>query len=317
MNQKELVLSAFHGEKTPRVPAAFWFHHSVTDTAEELINQQLSLYREADMDFIKIMYDLEYCLDEKITKPSDWYHIKPKGKQSPFYQKQVDIIKGILDGANGECVVLNTMFGPMRHAVWVANNDNDMMMQHAKEDRKALQSGVMAIAECMAEWAEGFMQTGIDGIFYAAQYGETGRFNEEEWEELIYKSDLVVLNAVKSAKDKTLILHPCGQPMYQHKVELHRYKDYPKDMVNWATHANCFSLQQGKELFGCPIMGGMDNRGALLGEDIAAVEQEITEVLRRCPTEGFILGADCSLPGKPSITTLKAAMKFIKNYSLK
>lgn len=295
-----------------RTPASFWYHHSGREDAGTLVEQQMQWYREADLDYIKIMYDLEYALEERVETAADWNKIKPLGKRAPQYQKQLEIIKRVLEQTNGECMVLDTTFGPMRHVVWLAENSNEKMLAHIRENPEAVKNGVTAIAECMAEWMDGFLEAGADGVFYAAQFGEPGRFTEEEWEMLIKESDLVVLNEIRRHSGKYLLLHPCGQPAYQHRVELSRYVEYPKDMVNWAVHANELSLEEGRKLFQCPVMGGMDNRGAIAQEDFEATEKEIRRILAETNPEGFILGTDCSLPGKPSVDIIKHAMEVVK-----
>ena len=263
MNKRERMEAALRNQRPDRTPAAFWFHHSCNENADTLARQQVDLYREADMDYVKIMYDLEYSLDFSIRDVSDWNHIRPQGKKSPYYKKQLEIIKKVLDEVNGECMVFNTSFGPMRHAVWLMDNSNDKMQMAIAEDQDSVKNGVMAIAECMTEWMDGFTEAGADGIFYAAQFGEPGRFTEEQWSSMIKESDLMILNQIRRHSNSYILLHPCGQPAYRHKVDLNRYLDYPRDAVNYAVHANHLKLEEGRALFGCPVMGGLDNRGAI------------------------------------------------------
>ena len=57
MNKIERVHAVLRGEKPDRVPAGFWFHYPGTLTAEETAAEHIKLFRETDMDIIKIMQD--------------------------------------------------------------------------------------------------------------------------------------------------------------------------------------------------------------------------------------------------------------------
>ena len=134
MNKIQRVSAAFKGEKPDRVPVAFWFPYYPIDNPKELAKLQLDLYRQTDMDLIKITYDLRYALEEQIHTPTDWYHIKPLGKKSKYFQKQCEVIKEILDQTQGECMTFTTLFGAMRSEVWSIDNKDEVMMAHYKEN---------------------------------------------------------------------------------------------------------------------------------------------------------------------------------------
>ena len=61
--------------------------------------------------------------------------------------------------------------------------------------------------------------------------------------------------------------------------------------------AACASSAQ---LFGRPIMGGMDRKGVLATGSTDEVRHEAEAVLRAAP-ERFILGADCTVPGRGAL----------------
>ena len=55
MTKKERVLQAFKNQPVDRIPMGFWYHFSPDeDHGQETVEQHLKLYRDADMDMIKV-----------------------------------------------------------------------------------------------------------------------------------------------------------------------------------------------------------------------------------------------------------------------
>ena len=52
-----------------------------------MIDAHMELYRETDMDIVKIMQDYPYPISGNITCADDWYHIQVKGTDSEEFQK--------------------------------------------------------------------------------------------------------------------------------------------------------------------------------------------------------------------------------------
>ncbi len=312
MNKRERMLAVFENKTPDCLPAGFWHHYQERNPAE-LAKRQLDFYKKTNMDFLKIMYEYMFSLPEKVQKPSDWYKIKPAGKNSPEYKKQIEVINRILDGTKEDVMSFTTMFNAMKMAAWCIGDAGIMI--HAKEDPQALRHGLRVFAEVLEEWACGFLETGIDGIFYSAQFGEVGRFNKEEWNTLIKPFDLQVLSAIK-AKGKFIILHLCGEPNYDFKVHIDRYGEYPRDMINWAIHANHYDLSRGIDYFSCPVMGGLDNRSLMLKGPIEEVDKAIDQLAMQYGKHGFILGADCSIQGDYNENLIAHAVEHAHNISL-
>ncbi|MEG0751928.1 MAG: uroporphyrinogen decarboxylase family protein [Oscillospiraceae bacterium] len=305
MDKRQRMKAAFNNQQVDFVPAGFWHHYTSSDI-HELVEQQVDFYRATDMDFLKIMYEFMFELPEKVTKSSDWYKIKPLGKNSPQYIRQTEIIKGILDKTNGEAMAFTTMFNAMKMAAWCVGDE--AMMVHARENPEALSAGIAAFSETLVEWVDGFIDAGVDGIFYSAQFGEVGRFNAKEWNRLVKPYDIEVLKSIK-ARDKYIILHLCGEPEYDFKVHIDRYKDYPMDMINWAVHANNYEIERGIDFFGCPVMGGLDNRGLMLTGTRDDIDKAVSDIVTRFGAKGFALGADCSIQGNYDVDLITYTIK--------
>jgi len=76
-------------------------------------------------------------------------------------------------------------------------------MAYSKTAPQQLAAAVRRVAEAQTEWAMGFIEAGVDGLFYSGQFSEPGRFTDEEFALLVKEGDLTILRA---AETKIVIL---------------------------------------------------------------------------------------------------------------
>ena len=157
----------------------------------------------------------------------------------------------------------------------------------------------------------------MDGIYFSAQFGEPGRFTDEEWAKLVQPSDLLALSAAEERSGKFNILHICGEPEYGFKTALNRFRDYPGSIVNWSVKDNGVSLTEGKKLFKRPILGGLNNRGNILNGDDEAIRAEVNATIDGFGSASMMIGADCTIQGKGiSLDRIKTAVEAAHSYPI-
>ncbi len=296
MNKAQRVRATMRRENVDYVPAGFWFHYGPSYTEEEMIEAHMQLFRETDMDVVKIMQDYSYPITGAISCAQDWYQIGIKGTDSEEFAKMARIIKGIREKAGDDVLIFQTMFGPTK-AASIAFGD-DVLMKYCRQDPEAVKAGLKRLSEGLCQWARGYLDAGADGIYYSAQFGEVGRFTRQEWEELVKPWDLAVLNVADGMEDKYNILHLCGEPEYNFAVHVDRYGEYPADLMNWSVKDNGYGLERGQDYFKAGILGGMDNKGNILKGPKEAIRKEVTDILDRFGTRGIMIGADCTIQGE-------------------
>jgi uroporphyrinogen decarboxylase len=301
MNKVERVRAAVAGEKVDRVPASFWFHFTPDKHhGKASVQAHMDFYRESNVDFLKVMNEHPYRGNVDIASPADWRRLRPAPLSSDFYQEQLDEVKMILDEIQDEALVLVTIFGPFRSG----NNTSDAKVtDHLKADPLAVSQGLEAIAESLADFAVALIDAGAAGIYYSAQGGEQDRFTEFEFLQYIKPHDLTVLNAIKD-KGEFNLLHICKD-----YIRLPLYADYPGHVVNWAATKHNLSLREGRTLFKRTICGGMDDRGVMVDGSEEEIQAEVKKVIKDFGTEGFILGADCTLPTDIDVSNIRAAVE--------
>ncbi len=301
MNKIERVRAALVGAEVDRVPASFWFHFTPDKArGEASVKAHLDYYRESGVDFLKVMNEHPYQANVSIETPVDWTRVRPAPLGAPFYQKQLDEIKRIVDELQGECLVITTIFGPFASGNHAGNR---MVAEHLKADPESVNQGLAAIADSLAEFAVACVDAGASGIYYSAQGGEEDRFTEEEFLRYIKPHDLTVLDAVKDHGEFHL-LHICKD-----RIRLQAYADYPGHAVNWAATKNNLSLTEGRELFKRTIVGGMDDRGIMVNGSPEEIQAAAREVIADFGATGFILGADCTLPTDIPVDNIRTAVK--------
>lgn len=306
------MLAYFAGKKVDKIPAGYWFHYPNTLSVEEMIAEHVKLYRESDMDVVKIMQDYRYPIEGEINCAEDWYKISVKGTDSPEFAKFKAVIEGIRKEVGDDVLIFMTMFGPTK-AVSMHYGD-DVFMKYAKSDPEAVAAGIQIVTDALAKWARAYMECGADGIYYSAQFGEVGRFEKEEWEKLVKPFDLQILGVAQSMENRYNMLHICGEPEYQFRVHLDWFTEYPGELVNWSVKDNHVSLAEGKKMFMRPILGGMNNKGNLLKGTDAAIEAETEGIIKGFGAEGLMIGADCTIQGE-GISIPKLAVSIAKAHA--
>lgn len=313
MNKVERVKAVMNNEIPDKIPAGFWFHYKSDYTVEEMAEAHLKLYRETDMDIIKIMQDYMYPIEGEIHCAEDWYNIKIKGTDSEEFQKLSAVIKKIREEVKDEVLIFQTMFGPFK-AASIAFGD-DVLMKYSKEAPEAVAYGIGVLAEGLEKWAKGYLEAGADGIYYSAQFGEEGRFTKEQWETLVKPFDVQILHVAEKEEGKYNILHICGEPEYKFKTHVDWFTDYPGDLVNWSVKDNAYSLEQGRDSFKRAVLGGLNNKGNILNGPKEEIEKEVEAVLRRFGEKGIMIGADCTIQGENiSLDYIKTAVYAAHKY---
>ena len=305
MNKRKRMEAVLENREADQVPSSYWFHYIDIPDVKEKADVHLRFHKATDMDFMKIMYEFGYAPDFHVTKPSDWRRLVPQGRKSPEYLKQVELIQRIQDGLEEDCMVFTTMFGAFKMAQFMAGED--VLMAHILEDPSSVMAGIRSIADMLADWAEGYCELGVDGIMYATQYGERRRFQKAFWAETVKPCDEIVLSKVHEA-NKYILLHMCGMQQYQKDVELSRFVGYPMDIASWAVYSSHLSMPEGRDLFKCPVLGGMNNYGSLTGNDPEMIRKDVQNVIAKVGKAGLVMGADCVILENPRVENIRTAV---------
>lgn len=307
-SKRERVLCALQNKETDKIPMGFWYHFSPDeDKGEETVREHLQFYKDAELDFIKVMCDGYFNYPnpyiQNVKSAKDWYGLTPLGENHPFIRKQVERAKGVVEGVQKECCVFYNVFCPM--SLMRFGTSEELLMKHLKEDTEAVKHAFKVIAEDIKTLVRLLItEAGCDGIYYCVQNAEEFRFTAEEYKEIVSPAELEVLQYANSLSENN-ILHCCGWAGDKNRIEV--WKDYPAKVVNWAVYVEQMSLAKGKKFFGgrC-VLGGFDNRktGVLYSGTKEEIEEETKRIIQEVGTKGVMIGADCTLPSNIDIKRL-------------
>lgn len=313
MNKRERVLAAIRKEPVDHVPTGFSLHFpEECKTGEKAVEAHLQFFRETDTDIIKMMNEHLVPDVGDILRPKDWDKIPSYSLNDGFMQAQLDMVKRILDQADGDAFSLGTLHGICASAIhpiearYGYERVREMFCAHLREDKKPVLEAWKRITDGMCQLACAYHDIGVDGIYYAALGAEKRYFTDDEFAESIALFDQEILTVSKEA-GMVNFLHMCKDGL-----AMNRYASYADlaDVVNWGVYETDFSLEEGRKLFpGKTIMGGLQNRkGVMVDGTLEELKEAAKEVIRSFGKEGFILGADCTLPTEIPYERIRAVV---------
>ena len=300
MDKRERVLACMNHLTVDRPPVGFWFHFSEQKMGAACVQAHLDYYNHVDVDLAKIMcdgyFDYPNPLAQSVQKASDWYHLKPLGKNHPFLREQVDRAKAVKDGLKDDMCVFYNVFAPFSSIRY--GTSDELVMAHLREDPQAVAYALGIIAEDNSTLCELLMtEAGCDGIYYCVQGGEKDRMTGETYRAYVTPSDKAVLSHANKFSPYN-ILHCCGWAGIPNRLE--NWQDYPAKVINWAVFIEEMDLVRGRAFFGGKtVLGGCDNRktGVLYTGSKAEVQSFVRKLVSSFDQDtGYMIGADCTLP---------------------
>lgn len=311
MNKKERSKAAIHGDPVDHVPACFSIHFPRKIAfGDAAVKAHLDFYHETGVDMLKVMNENLVPLIGEMHSASDWNKLPAYDRNAPFMCAQLDLIKKLRD-AEPDAYLLATIHGicastihPLE-ATYGYEPVRELMVRQLREDREYILDAERRIADAMTDLVIAVIEEGCDGVYYAALGGEKRYYTDEEFDIAIKPFDFQIMQAVKSSGGDC-ILHICKDGL-----NMERYRDYRDhcDAVNWGVYEAPFSLENGRELFnGLSVMGGLANHsGALVTGSEDEIVSEVQGIIQSFGKEGFILGADCTLPTDTELWRIRAA----------
>lgn len=301
MNKRERVIAAIEGREVDYVPVGFSLHFPAgKGNGEQGVQAHLEFFRRTHTDIIKIMNENLVPDVGEIKTPQDWDRIPAYSLKDGFMKQQIEMVKRILELAEGDAFSLGTLHGICASAIhpiearYGYEHVRELLCTHIREDKQPVLEAFKRITDGMCRLAVKYRDLGLDGIYYAALGGERHYFTDDEFGEMIEPFDKEILKASREAGGYNF-LHMCKD-----HLNMKRYESYGDlaDVVNWGVYETGFTLEEGRTLFpGRAVMGGLANRsGVMVNGTVEELQEEAKRVIRNYGKTGFILGADCTLP---------------------
>lgn len=308
MNKREAVLSLLSGEGAPAlVPAAFFLHFDrAYHQGPAAIDRQLEFFRATGMDLVKIQY--EQRIEPSIHGPEDWKHLKPLSEE--YFDPTVRVVDGLVRAARHEALVILTLYSPFMWMVRIAKGED--VGDHFLKHPGAAAAGLEVMTQTVLNLVRACRRVGVDGFYASSQGGEAGRLPDQEiFRKHVKPADLAVWEEIRSCEFN--VLHICDYEGGY--ADLSDFLDYPGQVVNASLRVGERKLEPREmaEMFGRPFMGGMERLGVIATGSSAEIRRAAQAVLAAAP-EGFILGADCTVPADTPWENLRTAIETAHAY---
>jgi uroporphyrinogen decarboxylase len=240
-----------------------------------------------------------------IDGASDLAKLAPVDATAGAFGEQLEALRLIGQGLAGAVPFVQTVFSPLSVAGRLTN-DRQQVQRWMTEAPDALHAALAAVTETLAAYARACLDAGADGIFFATtEWATRDVCTPEQYDTFGRHYDLPVLEAVAGAPMN--ILHVCRP-----NNMLERLLDYPAAAVNWAVHApGNASLADVRAKTSMALIGGVDERHALLRGSPDDVRAQVREALRQTEGRRFLLGPGCSIAPNTPPENLRAAVEAV------
>ncbi len=321
MSKRERVEAALRGRPVDRQPISFWRHFFEKETtAHGLADAMLGFQRQYAWDFMKVnpracyhaepwgcrfqfsgQAHIEPKLIEPVIKtPEDWRKIGPLPPTIGSLGEQLQALRLIKAGLQGEVPFVETVFTPLSVAGRLTGSD-EVMLEHLRRYPERVHEALDAIAVTFEGFAKACIDVGADGLFFATTGWATyERLTDVEYEEFGRPYDVRVLNAVEEAPLN--ILHVCRS-----RNMLWKLLDYRACAFNWATaDPTNPALGEVRQRSHRAVIGGIDHIGTLRHGTPDAVKAELRAAVEQ-GREGLFIGPGCSISPQTPESNLRAA----------
>ncbi len=322
MNKRERLQALVAGEAVDRPAVALWRHFPGDDARpDDLAAAHVWWQHTFDWDLLKVTPSSSYCIQDwgvqavwqggdegtwtyqnvVIQQPEDWGRLRLLDPGAGSLGRAKEAVAAVCQAVGPDTPVLMTIFSPLAQA---KNLAGPKLLPHLRKHPDAVLAGLEAITQSVLQYVEALADTGIAGVFYAAQMAEPGRLSRVEYEQFGQPLDLRILQAGSGYWFN--MLHAHGVDVYFDLLA-----GYPVQAINWHDREAGPSLAAGGALFPGALSGGLDrwtiHRGA--PDDVRG---EAADAVAQMAGQRLILSTGCVSMTNSPLSNLWAARRSVE-----
>jgi uroporphyrinogen decarboxylase len=307
MTKRERVRAALSGQPVDRVPISLWRHFPDRDLDPLALAEALvAFHRRYDLDFIKLMPNGVYCVEDwgcetayqggssgartcvlhAVRRIEDWTALRPVDPSAPALARELRCLQAVCAGKGDDAPVLQTIFSPFTVARKVAGPE--LVSETMTRDSNRLRAALEVISAVVRQYVLTCLEAGADGIFFATQAATPEVLTAEEHRIFVEPYDLAVLETLRG-KGAIVLLHLHGGNPYL----THLAATYPAQALNWHDRRTRPSLAEAAGLVSQALVGGLDERGAMITATPEQVRAQVHDAIRQCQGRRLIVGPGC------------------------
>jgi len=296
LSHKERVDRALRGQDLDRPPFTF-YHHYKRPTAQLEAQDHLEFHRTYNTDIVKVMNDFDYPQ----STTGKWHELKPL--DSP-YPGQLETLKRVRDGLNGDAYFIDTIYGPYMTAMILFQSQPQFASLGKSEEVqdqqiKSLHDFQQQNPDAWHNALEAITQSTVNHIRHAKDIGASGAlvsiFNAEskfgtvgDYERYTRPYDKRVFDALADTKLTVLHLH------YLERPYLDQFKDFNAPVIQHSVKTSGIPISEIRKHYSQTIAGGVDEID-YEKLSVAGMRKQWTEA-RPQAGANYIAAPGCSVP---------------------
>lgn len=311
MDHRERVEAALAGGRPDRPPITAWGHDYRAEwSVEGLAEATVARARRFDWDFVKFQPRASSFAEAfgNVYRPSthpfksgplekavlndfeDWSRIALAAPEVLAGQNRSLAL--VVDALGERTPVVQTVFSPISVAGYLAGKDKRRVVRDLRARPDVVLPALRRIGEALVDFSRHAVESGAAGLFYAISgYATPSAMPVAVYEDLLLPLDVEITSAFPAAAWLN-ILHVCGS-----RVNLGVARSIPLGVVSWSVHnAGNPTLQEGRELTGKTVMGGVGQRTALMRGPASEIAAEVRSAGAVAGGRGVIVAPGCSVP---------------------
>lgn len=323
ITHRERLEICLSGERPDRVPVALWRHFPVDDqTPDGLASAVLAFQHRFDFDLVKVTPASSFCIKDwgaqdewrgategtrdytqpVIQHPEDWGRLPILDPTKGHLAAQLECLRLLYAALGPDTPIIQTIFNPLSQAKNLVGKGR--LLTHLRRHPSALNIGLQTITDSTIRFIEAARQTGIAGVFFAAQHAQYGLLTPGEYQEFGCAYDL---QALEPAMDMWLNM------LHLHGVEImfDSFVDYPVSVINWHDQETIPSLGKGLSQFSGAVCGGLQRYNSLVLGTPGTITAEARAAIEETGGQRFILGTGCVVPITAPYGNLLAVRKSV------
>lgn len=324
MDHWQRIEAAIAGESVDRPPVSLWRHFPVDDLEpDKLAGHMVAWQRRWDFDVVKFMPPGTYSVEDwgavsvydgqpngarrvarpRVTRVEDWLAIGDVDVRTGSYGRQNAALATTAKALGGTVPILQTIFSPLTTARKLST---ERLFADLRCRSDALLAALRAITDVTIRFALDALDAGAHGMFFASQLATFRLLSQAEYERFGKAFDLEVFDAL-AGKARMNMLHVHGED-----IMFDLLATYPADMLNWHDRTAGPDLRRGLAGFPKMAVGGIDEHGTLMQNDLGAVAREIRDAVVQTGGRRLMLGPGCVVPIAVSDDAITAVVDAVR-----
>jgi uroporphyrinogen decarboxylase len=318
------VRAALEGGKVDRPPAGAWGHTYREEwNAEQLAEVTVDRARRLGWDFVKFQPRATFFAEAFGNR----YRAAGHRLKGPILEhaavpdleawSRLELVDpGVLDEQAraiglvarelGDSVpVIQTVFSPLSVGDYLVGREKRRLIRELRQHPDVVLPALERVQDALIDFARKSVEAGAAGIFYAISgFATPDAMPVDVYDSLVFPIDLRITESFPAAAWFNVV-HLCGS-----HVNMDVARRLPVGAVSYSVHnAGNPSLAEARRLTGKAVMGGLEQRGALVGGPAEAIEEQVRQAIAETGGDHLLLAPGCSVPPRAREENLAAMMR--------